>query len=75
MSVPQAIDVTNNRRIAIKVCRLQKHSHRGHHYDQDILRRRVQQEIALWKYVPQAIDLQQWYVTLGSSSAPAARSN
>ncbi|XP_026190321.1 uncharacterized protein LOC34619284 [Cyclospora cayetanensis] len=55
-----AVDVTNGRRLAVKVCRLKGRSRRGLHYDMDLLRRRVQQEVSLWKYVPPEFEVQQW---------------
>ncbi|KAL8442865.1 hypothetical protein Emag_006221 [Eimeria magna] len=55
-----AVDLTNKRRIAVKVCRLQKPTNRGQHYVQEVLRRRTQEEISLWKHVPQSIGTQQW---------------
>lgn len=55
--VLSAIDVTNNRRIAVKVCRLQK---KGQPYAHEILRRRAQEEITLWKYVPSFIGAHKW---------------
>ncbi|CDJ58688.1 Rhoptry kinase family protein ROP21, putative [Eimeria maxima] len=58
--VLSAIDITNNRRLAVKVCRLRNRSRRGPQYDQDVLKRRVQQEISLWRHVPPGLDVQQW---------------
>ncbi|CDJ42235.1 Rhoptry kinase family protein ROP21, putative [Eimeria tenella] len=58
--VLSAVDLSSKRRIAVKVCRLRSRSRRGPQYDQDVLKRRVQQEISLWKYVPPALDVQQW---------------
>ncbi|KAL8438960.1 hypothetical protein Efla_005095 [Eimeria flavescens] len=55
-----AVDLTNKRRIAVKVCRLQKPTNKGLHYTQEFLRRRTQEEITIWKHVPQSIGKQQW---------------
>ncbi|KAL8270371.1 hypothetical protein Esti_005695 [Eimeria stiedai] len=55
-----AVDITNKRRIAVKVCRLHKPINKGQHYVQEVLRRRTQEEISLWKHVPESIGTQQW---------------